>query len=172
MSEFSKLRMDRSALRWVGCSRAITMVKVVQAFWVLARLWSENAASAICVSDFQTFRMVRFALRWVAYSRVITMVKLIRASRSSIGCFTARKRGDRDLHVCFPEFQNGTLCSSLGRLQPCDHDGNVDLGFPIINWLLYGPETRRARVACLISQNLEWIALLCAGSAAAVQSRW
>ena len=85
--------MGRFALRWVGYSRAITMVKVVQAFLVLARLRSENAASAICVSDIQKFRMDRFALGWVAYSRAITMVKVVRASQLSIGCFTARKRG-------------------------------------------------------------------------------
>ena len=51
------------------------------------------------MSDFQNFRMERFALRWVGYSRVITMVRLVRDSRLSIGCFTARKRGERELRV-------------------------------------------------------------------------
>ena len=71
--------MDRFALRWVGYSCVITMVNLVQAFLVLARLRSENAASAICVSDFTNFKMDRFALRRVRYSRVITMVLLVRA---------------------------------------------------------------------------------------------
>ena len=91
--------MDPFALRWVGYSRVITMVKLVQAFLVLAELRSGNAASAICVSDFPDFRMDRFALRCVGYSRVITMVKLVRVSLLSIGCFAVWKCGEHVLRV-------------------------------------------------------------------------
>ena len=83
--------------------------------------------------DFQNFRMERSAPRWVGYSRVITMVRLVRASRLSIGCFAAQKRGERDLRVSFPEFQNGSICLAMGRLQPCDYDGEVASGLQIVH---------------------------------------
>ena len=71
---------------------------MIQAFLVLAEMRSENAASAICMSDFPNFRLDRFALRWIGYSRVITTVSLVWASLLSIGCFAVQKRGERDLH--------------------------------------------------------------------------